>query len=143
MTSEASPSTRGIVAVIEDSVHTRNIFTLIFKHNGYEVRSYKDGVQALESLRDEPVPNLKLVFTDIMMPRLNGTELVAQLRMMDHYKEVPVIMVTAVANRDFVTRAKSLGVKAYVLKPVSAQKITECIRKVFPGEEFVDIKVEE
>ncbi len=141
MSSKAPAATKGHVFVVEDSQHTRNIFNYLFRQNGFEVTVFKNGQDAWRFMEQNSTPDLKLVFADIMMPEMSGIELVEKMRQNAKYKDTSVVLLTAVTDREVIQGAKELGVKAYVFKPISATKILECLRKIFPEENFIEIKI--
>ncbi len=101
------------ILVVDDSITTRSLEKSILEAYGYGVEVAVDGLQALEVLRRNP-PDL--VITDVMMPRLDGFQLLEQMKNTPGMKEIPVILVTSLESRDEQERGLSLGADAYIVK---------------------------
>jgi two-component system chemotaxis sensor kinase CheA len=101
------------ILVVDDSITTRSLEKSILEAYGYEVEVAVDGLQALEAIRHNP-PDL--VISDVMMPRLNGFQLLEQMKNTPGMKEIPVILVTSLESREEQERGLSLGADAYIVK---------------------------
>ncbi len=101
------------ILVVDDSITTRSLEKSILEAYGYGVEVAVDGLQALEVIRRDP-PDL--VITDVMMPRLDGFQLLEQMKNTPGMKEIPVILVTSLESRDEQERGLSLGADAYIVK---------------------------
>lgn len=107
---------RGKVLVVEDNDDILAILSQLLSSK-YKVLTAYNGKEALEILENEPVD---LVVTDIMMPVMDGMELLRLIRENDEYTHLPVIMLTA--KRDDQDRAESYstGADAYITKPFNS-----------------------
>ncbi len=86
----------------------------------YDVEVVRDGAEACELvLRDPPA----MVISDVMMPGLDGLALMSELRRADITRDIPVILVSAKADRDSVTEALELGADDYIVKPFGAREL--------------------
>ncbi len=83
------------VLVIDDDTNVVKFVTLALTENGYEAASAQDGVEGFEKVESEK-PDL--IILDVMMPKRTGFVLFKQLRKTEEYKDIPVIMVTGVAD---------------------------------------------
>jgi len=101
------------ILVVDDSITTRSLEKSILEAYGYGVEVAVDGLQALEAIRRNP-PDL--VISDVMMPRLNGFQLLEQMKNTPGMKEIPVILVTSLESREEQERGLSLGADAYIVK---------------------------
>jgi two-component system chemotaxis sensor kinase CheA len=101
------------VLVVDDSVSTREIEISMLELEGFDVTGAVDGLDALEKLR---AGNFDLVVSDLNMPRMDGFNLLENLRNDEQYKELPVIFVTTVDDAGVKSRARDLGVSRYILK---------------------------
>jgi two-component system chemotaxis sensor kinase CheA len=101
------------ILVVDDSLTTRSLEKSILESHGYRVRVAVDGEQALEQIRAE-APDL--VISDVMMPRLTGFELLAEMKANPAMKKIPVILVTSLESREEQTRGLELGADAYIVK---------------------------
>ena len=102
------------VMVIDDSVTVRKVTTRFLEREGYEVRTAKDGLDAVTQLQDF-VPDIMLL--DIEMPRMDGFEVASRVRHENRLKNIPIIMITSRTGEKHRERAMSLGVNKYLGKP--------------------------
>ena len=102
------------VMVVEDTDVTRDVLSRLLKREGYRTVSAEDGRQALEKLRQEPTPDLILL--DVMMPDLDGLELLEHLHNHPQWKAVPVVMLTGLSDTHTIHRAEQLGAREYLVK---------------------------
>jgi chemosensory pili system protein ChpA (sensor histidine kinase/response regulator) len=109
-----------LVMVVDDSLTVRRVTQRLLLREGYRVVLAKDGLDALERLAEErPV----VVLSDIEMPRMDGFDLVRNLRATDELADLPVVMITsriAQKHRDY---AAQLGVQHYLGKPYAEDEL--------------------
>jgi CheY-like chemotaxis protein len=103
------------VLVVEDEPENRLFIGLMLRTEGYEVLEAEDGHAALDLLASSPLP--ELILLDVMMPGLNGWQVFQRLREDPRWASIPVVMLTALAQRSDVERAVQLGVDGYLTKP--------------------------
>lgn len=101
------------VMVVEDNKQLRDYLKLILSDH-YEVTTAGNGEAALQKL---PNWNGQLIVSDVMMPKMDGFELISQLKNTDEYRHLPVIMLTARTGLQDKLRALRIGVDDYLLKP--------------------------
>lgn len=108
----------------EDSVRdiTVDYFSSLFK----EIISAKDGKEGLE-LFEKNKEKINIIVTDINMPRLNGIDMIKQIRRID--PNISIIITTAFNENRFLQDAISLGVRDFVLKPIDLKLLIESIKK--------------
>jgi chemosensory pili system protein ChpA (sensor histidine kinase/response regulator) len=109
-----------LVMVVDDSLTVRRVTQRLLRREGYRVVLAKDGLDALERLAEE-VP--RIVLSDIEMPRMDGFDLVRNMRADARLRDLPVIMITsriAQKHRDY---AAQLGVDHYLGKPYSEEDL--------------------
>jgi len=97
------------------------------KLNNYSVIEATSGEQALDVLSEEP---LDLVVLDIMMPGVDGWEVLRRIRGSSETREMPVILVTAKTQDSDVIRGWELGADEYVIKPFNPLLLVEVIKMV-------------
>lgn len=119
--------TKGIkVLVIDDQIF---MFTLIEKNlreNGYEDISYaSNGVKALEMIEKE---NYDLITCDVTMPEMDGVE--TAKRIFEKCPQQKLLMVTALGQESVIKQAIAVGVKHYLLKPFTPEKLREKINNL-------------
>ncbi|MBI5613006.1 MAG: Hpt domain-containing protein [Gammaproteobacteria bacterium] len=111
---------RPIVMVVDDSITVRKVTSRHLQKRGMEVIVAKDGIDALEQLREQ-VPDVMLV--DIEMPRMDGYELTTTVRSNPTLKHIPIIMITSRAGAKHRDRALQLGVNLYMTKPYQEDEL--------------------
>ena len=103
---------------------------------GNQIVRVKDGQEALDYLRGEgafagrPVDIPLLLLLDINMPRLDGVEVLRQIKADPRTECIPVIMLTTTDDPREVERCYQLGCNVYVTKPVSSERFVEAIRRL-------------
>lgn len=106
------------ILIVEDDKNTRKLMYAVLKNNGYTPLLAEDGVKALEVIDTE---HIDLMIVDIMMPNMNGYELIAQLREMNF--NVPVLMVTAKATLNDKKKGFLVGIDDYMVKPIEEEEM--------------------
>ena len=109
---------KGNILLVEDDLSIGSILFDLIKQAGYSVKWAKDGIEGLSAFSQDKYTCLLL---DVMMPRKNGFELLAEVREVD--KEVPVIMLTAKSEILDKKEAFSLGADDYVVKPFEWEEL--------------------
>jgi two-component system chemotaxis response regulator CheY len=125
-----------LIIVAEDSAPNRNILVHLLTKLGFEVQAFEDGKQAWDYLNNDKPESVAVIISDIMMPNMDGMDLLKKIREESHIKEVPFIFVTAVSDRENIMQAKSLHVNGYILKPVTFQRVTQKLQQLFPEKVF-------
>jgi chemosensory pili system protein ChpA (sensor histidine kinase/response regulator) len=108
------------VLVVDDSLTVRKITSRLLTREGYRVLTAKDGVDALEQMLDT-VPDVLLA--DIEMPRMDGFDLVRNVRADEKLKHVPVIMITSRTAEKHRKYAFEIGVNHYLGKPYDEDEL--------------------
>ena len=119
-----------LVLVVDDSLTVRRVTERMLLREGYRVMLAKDGLDALERLAQEKPA---IVLSDIEMPRMDGFDLVRNLRADARWHDLPVIMITsriAQKHRDY---AAELGVEHYLGKPYSEEDLLALIAHCTSG----------
>ena len=101
------------VLVVDDSITSRMLVKDILETAGYHVTTAFDGVDALEQFRKGV---FHAVVSDVEMPRMNGFELTMALRKESRFREVPIILVTALSKREDREKGILAGANAYIVK---------------------------
>lgn len=117
------------ILVVDDFATMRRILKNILKQIGFtNISEADDGTTALEAMSKT---QFDLVISDWNMPKMTGLELLKNIRSSSEFKEIPVLMVTAEAQKQNVIEAVKAGVSNYVVKPFTADAIIEKIEKIF------------
>jgi two-component system chemotaxis sensor kinase CheA len=116
------------ILVVDDSLTTRSLEKSILEAHGFQVSIAVDGIDALEKLRAE---KFHLVITDVMMPRMDGMQLLEQMKKQKSTESIPVIMVTSMESKDDQERGMSLGADAYIVKrKFDQQELLRTVRQI-------------
>ena len=113
------------ILIAEDEPSLRENLRWMLEMEGYSVSAVADGLQAFEHACLAP-PDL--VLTDVMMPHLDGYGLVKSLRQTSATATVPIIMLTAKADRSDVRMGMNLGADDYLTKPYRREELLEAVR---------------
>lgn len=119
------------ILVVDDMSQIRNILRFNLKKQGYKVIEANNGERALEYAFGENPPDL--IILDIMMPKMDGYEVIRKLRETDVTKYIPVIFLTAKAQKKDVLKGIEAGGNDYVVKPF---KFVDLYRKI---EKLIDM----
>lgn len=111
------------ILVVEDEKDLNNIISKYLKKEGYGVDSALDGEEALDFIN---MSQYDLILADIMMPRLNGYELVTRLR--EKNIKTPVLYLTAKDSLDDIVKGLDLGADDYLVKPFGFKELLARIR---------------
>lgn len=106
------------ILIAEDDRELRQLFSHVLTRNGYAVKGVSNGKEALDAMDND---YFDLVITDIMMPVLDGYELVRQLR--DTGNTTPVLMITAKDAFDDMSQGFVSGTDDYMVKPVNVNEM--------------------
>jgi chemosensory pili system protein ChpA (sensor histidine kinase/response regulator) len=127
------------VLLVDDSISVRKFVGHMLERAGFRVFTATDGVEALQQLAETPVD---AVVTDLEMPRLNGYELVEDLRRRPATRHIPVVVLTTRAGEKHWALARRLGVEHYMSKPVDEQSFVRLLRSITAGERVEPALVE-
>ena len=114
------------ILVVDDERLNIKVLSDILKPS-YKVMAAINGAQALKAAHSEKPPSLILL--DIMMPEMDGYEVIAQLKADEQTRDIPVIFVTAMESDEDREKGLSLGAVDFIPKPVSADTVLETVRQ--------------
>jgi len=106
------------VLVIDDDAVVGRSFDRVLSNRGMEVNTALSGEEALKKLDDK---NYDVVFTDIKMPGMDGLEVAERIR--ERCPWTPVVVITGYGSEEYENRAKVLGTKGFVRKPLTPEMI--------------------
>jgi chemosensory pili system protein ChpA (sensor histidine kinase/response regulator) len=116
-----------LIMVVDDSLTVRKITTRFLQREGYRVTTARDGVEALELLEEE-MPSLMLL--DIEMPRMDGFEVVRNIRSNAATRDLPIIMITSRTADKHRGHALEAGVNGYMGKPYQETELLAEIQRL-------------
>lgn len=124
------------ILLAEDSPHDAEmaIDALREAHLANPIVHVEDGVEALDYLlrrgrwKDRPDEDLAVLLLDIRMPRMDGLEVLTELRRNDRFKSLPIVVLSSSREESDLARSWDLGVNAYVVKPVDVDQFFDAVR---------------
>jgi len=129
----AAPARAPMVMVVDDSLTVRRVTQRLLVREGYRVVLAKDGLEALERLAEErPV----VLLSDIEMPRMDGFDLVRNVRADPRLADLPVVMITSRIVQKHRDYAAELGVQHYLGKPYSEEELLSLVAR-YAGADIV------
>ena len=120
-----------LVLVVDDNEDNVQIMSRILLSRGFEVRTARDGKAALRSIEQE-LPDVVLL--DIMMPDMDGIEVLDRIRANPQSASLPVILVTGKGQDDDVLAGYKYGADYYITKPFTARQLLHGIGLVLGAE---------
>ena len=115
-----------MILLVENDTISRNAFARLLRAQGHQVVEVTDGQEALELL---PKDNFDLVIADLVMPRVNGLELAAQIRR--HWPVMPILLMSAYLSRDG-GKIISDGVVEFIQKPIDPPALMAAVQRLLP-----------
>ncbi|MFZ1984194.1 MAG: Cache 3/Cache 2 fusion domain-containing protein [Desulfatitalea sp.] len=124
---EDYPTGRERILLIDDEEMIAELEKHLFERLGYQVTVRLSSVDALEAFRANP-DAYDLVITDMSMPNMTGEQLAKELIAIN--PGIPIIMCTGFSERIGRERAKSIGIKEFLMKPITISEMSQMVRKV-------------
>ncbi len=115
------------VLIVEDERHIIESLCFVLESEGFEVASELDGEAGLRHLRAQAPDVLVL---DLMLPKMNGLELLKALRADAALRSLPVVVLTAKGRMQDRRMAEEIGVDAFLTKPFSNRDVVEAVRSL-------------
>ena len=115
------------ILVVDDEADLVRMLEFRLQQEGWEVLAAGDGRTAVDKAQAE-LPDL--VILDVMMPLMDGMEVLRQLGYRRETRKIPVVMLTAKTGLFDMNLARELGVKDYVTKPFDPERLVAVVRKV-------------
>jgi two-component system alkaline phosphatase synthesis response regulator PhoP/two-component system response regulator VicR len=116
------------ILAVDDEKHIVRLVQVNLERAGYEVVTANDGREALQKVQEEK-PDL--VVLDVMMPYMDGFEVLQNLRRNPSTREIPVIMLTAKAQDADVFKGWQSGVDCYLTKPFNPMELLSFVKRIF------------
>lgn len=134
--SEEKSEPKKSILVAEDSPPNRRILVHSLEKLGFSVVECSNGEEAWTTLNKPESGEIIGVFSDLMMPMMDGLELLIKMRADKRWEALPFVLVSAVSDKTKVVRARELNVSGYLVKPIQFQKILEVVKKMYPTRKF-------
>jgi len=114
------------ILIVDDVAVNVTLISCIFKKRPYDVLTAYSGEEALEIIASN---HIDLVLLDIMMPGIDGYEVLAHIRGQESTKDLPVIMLSALNMHEDVDKALEMGANDFISKPVVMPKLLAAVQK--------------
>ena len=115
------------ILFVDDSIMIRKICEKLALLNGYNVQMGHDGLDGLRLAKNH---QFDLVFSDVNMPKMDGFEFLEAIRKLPEYEFTPIVMLTTERAPELVSYAKSLGVKSWLTKPFTLERLERTFQKL-------------
>lgn len=100
------------VLIIEDEMFVRELYQRVLSQNGIEVLVAADGEKGLVMAKEQP----NLILLDIMMPGINGIQVLERLKADQNLKDIPVVLLTNLGQQTIIRKALDMGASGYLMK---------------------------
>lgn len=125
MTADQAPP---LILVVEDDDHITHILKFMLERQGYRTMLAPDGMAARKLIESEgECPDLILL--DVMLPYIDGFEVVRIARAQPQWKDVPIVMLTAKTQERDIVRALDAGANDYIVKPFQPNELLARVRR--------------
>ena len=115
------------ILIVEDELHIQKLVKIILEKNSYQVSTASSGEEALEKLEVEKI-NPDLVLLDIMMPGIDGLQVLKKIKSNELTKNIMVVMLTALSQENVVIQGIKSGAKGYIRKPFHPKDLVERVK---------------
>ncbi|NVL91983.1 MAG: response regulator [Desulfobacterales bacterium] len=124
------------VLIVDDDVDVTTLVSKLVERSGYKAMVAKNGVEGMDKVREDK-PDL--IILDILMPKESGIRMYRELKTDDPLKDIPVIILSAIAKRSFFRSQKVLDEfagqsvpepEAYIEKPEEPEELIELMKKI-------------
>ena len=110
--------------IVDDNDDNRDMLARRLQRRGYEVHTAASGTEALDAVENT---RFNAVLLDVMMPGVNGLEVLQYIRRSFSKQELPVLMATARSDSEDVIQALRLGANDYVTKPINIKEVVSAL----------------
>ncbi len=114
------------ILAVDDMRSMRDLVKSVLEKRGHQVDIQESGSKALKFAKSNQVD---LVITDINMPEMSGLELVGELKKLQTYSKVPILMLTTESTADKKQLARSLGASGWIQKPFNPERLATAVEK--------------
>ncbi len=115
------------IMTVDDSASVRQMVSFTLQNEGYQVVEAGDGQEALGKLMGEQVD---LLITDLNMPKMDGNELIREVRKIDALRFVPIIMLTSESQEAKKAEGKAAGATGWIVKPFKPEQLLGVVKRV-------------
>ena len=117
-------ATKKQALVVDDSPTDLGNASRLLMKNEYDVHKAKNGLEALDFLNNPNSPKIDLFVIDLMMPKMNGFDLIAAIKNDKEWAGTPVIVITGNSKQEYILRLIPFKINGFIVKPVTNEKLT-------------------
>ncbi len=116
------------ILIVDDSRTVRQQVGFTLSKEGFELIEAEDGKDGIEKLKANK--DIGMILSDVNMPRMDGLTMVEEIRKMEEFKSLPIIMLTTESSGDKVDRAKKVGASGWLVKPFNPEQLVGAVKKL-------------
>ncbi len=113
--------------IVDDSSSMRQMVVFTLKSAGFTTDEAADGVQALEKANSQQYDG---IITDVNMPNMNGVQLITELRALQAYKYIPILLLTTESSANKKDEGKKAGATGWIIKPFNPETLIRTVQKI-------------
>ncbi len=118
------------VLVVDDELDIVETLKYVLEASGHEVFEANDGMEGLDQARSvEP----DVILLDVMMPRLDGYKVCRMLKFDSHYRDIPIVLLTARSGSKDLDTGEEVGADEYLTKPFDVDEVVSLVDKLVNG----------
>ncbi|MCD6413073.1 MAG: response regulator [Elusimicrobia bacterium] len=114
------------VLVVEDDTETQKLIDFLLRRDGFEVVVAGDGEAGLRLAAEKP----DLVIVDLMLPKLNGLEVIGGIKDNPETQNIPILILSALGQESYVSKALKKGADEYIVKPFSTGYLVAEVKRL-------------
>lgn len=121
------------VLVVDDDPMIRNLVQAMLESEGFEVSTAEDGRQGVDIIEGGDPTHFSLIVLDVVMPEMNGLDVVTRLKLKPSTQEIPILMLTGEDKAEDIMAGYSVGADYYITKPFTRQQLLFGLEIVLKG----------
>jgi len=138
MTDSYFPASNRTIMVVDDHPDLVEILRITLESRGFNVRCAYSGLELFASLKEQ-IPDL--IFLDIMMPKMDGLQVLRRLKEDSSMPFIPVILLSAKVLKEDVLRGYKMGAEYYITKPFTPTQVLEGVNLVLGGDQDQSVEI--
>ena len=107
---------KAVIAIVDDDMIIRELIKTVFSETAWDLRTFENGKEFLIA---EKTSKFDLIFLDLMMPEITGFQVLEYLKKQN--KTLPIVVLSALSQKETITKAIGLGIKSYMTKPLNPE----------------------
>jgi two-component system chemotaxis response regulator CheY len=113
------------VLIVDDSAVIRNSLCFLLENEGFEVQTASNGIEGLEKIQ---ALQFDTIIADINMPKMHGYELIREIRKLENYQDIPVIIITTEEEAADKRKGFEAGANLFLIKPTEPKKMVKYVK---------------